>query len=67
MTVESKSPRERSWLHSMSHVVLRMPERFQLHDLDVHFDTFRRAYPEKRKIYSEKYVKRYRNLGIRGR
>ena len=27
-----------------------MPESFQLHDLDVHFDTFRRAYPRNKNV-----------------
>ncbi|MGR4065664.1 MAG: DpnI domain-containing protein [Vulcanimicrobiaceae bacterium] len=27
-----------------------MPEDFQLHDIDIHFDTFRRAYPKNKNI-----------------
>jgi Dam-replacing family/Dam-replacing HTH domain len=39
-----------SWIELIRSVVLRMPERFALHDLDVHFDAFRRAYPNNKNI-----------------
>jgi hypothetical protein len=39
-----------SWIELVRSVVLRMPECFALHDLDVHFDTFRRAYPNNRNV-----------------
>jgi len=43
-----------------------MPERFALHDLDVHFRTFRRAYPKNKNVAAKvrQTLQRLRDRGI---
>lgn len=41
---------ESSWLNLVHEIVVRMPERFTLNDLNIHFDTLRRAYPMNKNI-----------------
>lgn len=62
----SSNERRASWLQLIQSVVLRMPERFSLHDLDLHFDTFRRAYPNNRNVGAKvrQTLQRLRDQGV---
>ena len=41
---------ESSWLKLIYNIVVRMPERFELQDLDAHLETLRRAYPKNKNV-----------------